>query len=431
MSKAAISLSALRETVSRMPADSLSAARAAALEHIDTHGLPTSQVEDWKYTDLGPVVEISNRWLESDLVASSTTTSAAAQSVCQSIDAHWIVISNGIVDVDSVENARSAGVRIELLSQRATSTDLTIPLLNLNTALLRDGVHVRVDANTELKKPIGFLMFDDTEANSRVTQTRVEIELGANSNASFVEYFASSGVDEHYANSFVKLDVGDGATANIVRVQQRDLAHSQTGRLLVKLNKDSQFHYSGFDLGGKLVRNDLHVEIAGRGATAIFNGLYLAGNKQHIDNHTRVDHYVGPAQSIQEYRGILTDECQCVWNGKAIVHAGADGTDAQQQNHNLLLSEKSEIDAKPELEIYADDVKCSHGTTVGQLDEKAIFYLRSRGLSEWQAKQVLTRAFAGTIVNKIPDPSLRQVIAELVEDRLSTVVDQDVARDAE
>jgi Fe-S cluster assembly protein SufD len=180
--------------------------------------------------------------------------------------------------------------------------------------------------------------------------------------------------------------------------------------------------YCGFDLGGKLVRNDLHVEIEGKGAMAQFDGLYMADHGQHIDNHTRVDHKVGPANSIQEYRGILAGACQCVWNGKAIVHAGADGTDAQQQNHNLLLSEKSEIDAKPELEIYADDVKCSHGTTVGQLDEQSIYYLRTRGLNEPFARQILTRAFAGRIANKSPIPALHRLIAEMIDLRLNEIV---------
>ena len=153
------------------------------------------------------------------------------------------------------------------------------------------------------------------------------------------------------------------------------------------------------------------------------DGLYLAGENQHIDNHTRVDHRVGPATSQQEYRGVLTANARCIWNGKAIVHDGADGTDAEQANHNLLLSDKAEIDAKPELEIYTDDVKCSHGTTVGQLDETALFYLRTRGIDKVGARKILTTAFAQTIVSKLPIESPRESLAELVSARLSRMLE--------
>jgi Fe-S cluster assembly protein SufD len=195
----------------------------------------------------------------------------------------------------------------------------------------------------------------------------------------------------------------------------------------VRLEDASTLRYSGFDLGGRLVRNDLDVDMAGREATALIGGLYIAGDGQHIDNHVRVDHRVGPAASEQEYRGILGGRCRCVWNGKAVVHAGADGTDAQQSNHNLLLSDRAEIDAKPELEIYADEVKCSHGTTVGQLDDAALFYLRSRGLDKQDAMRALTRAFGASIVNHIAIEVLADRLTAMVEQRLSTLTDGKVA----
>lgn len=184
---------------------------------------------------------------------------------------------------------------------------------------------------------------------------------------------------------------------------------------------------ASFDLGGGLIRNDVDVELTEPGANATFNGLYLAGDGQHIDNHSRVDHLVGPASSSQEYRGILNGRCRCVWNGKAIVHKGADGTDANQANHNLLLSPTAEIDAKPELEIYADDVKCSHGTTVGQLDESALFYLRSRGLDKRQATQLLVHAFAVDLISRTPVVAARETITSLVEAKLSELIQEEPA----
>jgi Fe-S cluster assembly protein SufD len=418
-----LSIDDLRDAVADMPADMLSPARQQALKHIEKFGLPTTRNEDWKYTDLNPVIEISNRWLAGNGESSPVTSfSGEIEAICNSIDAHWLVIANGLVDQESVQRAQAEGIDVSLLSEGAIDIDIDAPLANLNTALLRDGIRIRINDGVSLKKPVGFLMIDNSNAGVAVTQVRVQVELGANSESRFVEYHASSGDCEHYANSVIELNVADGAKTELVRIQNRSLQHSQTARFSAVLGRDSRLQYSGFDLGGKLVRNDLGVNLAGRGASACFDGLYLAGDGQHIDNHTRVDHRVGPANSLQEYRGILSGNCQCIWNGKAIVHAGADGTDAQQQNHNLLLSEESEIDAKPELEIYADDVKCSHGTTVGQLDEKAVYYLRTRGLDEQHAKRILTRAFAGTVVNKLSIAELHEPVAAMVEKRLNEIV---------
>jgi Fe-S cluster assembly protein SufD len=255
-----------------------------------------------------------------------------------------------------------------------------------------------------------------------MSQARVEFNIAAESRARIVEYHFSLGTEAHYANTVMRLDVGDGASVDYVRIQDRDREHAQTGRLDVSMGRDSTLNHCGFDLGGALIRNDLNIDIVAPGAVALFNGLYLGGSNQHIDNHTRVDHRVGPAQSRQEYRGIANADGRCVWNGKAVVHAGADGTDAAQANHNLLLSEEAEVDAKPELEIYAEDVKCSHGTTVGQLDESSLYYLRTRGLDRNTARQILTRAFAQTIVDRTPIAETHDAVAASIDERLGRLL---------
>jgi Fe-S cluster assembly protein SufD len=297
----------------------------------------------------------------------------------------------------------------------------------LNSALLHDGWRIHVSADTELSNPIGILVIDDAASAPGMSQTRVEIELESNSNASFIEYHASLGESDHYENTVITISLAEGARANYVRIQDRASNHVQTGRLSATLGRDSLMNHCAFDFGGALIRNDIAVEIASAGSSAIMSGLYLLGGKQHIDNHIRADHLVGPATSQQEYRGILTGSSRGVWNGKAIVHKGADGTDANQANHNLLLSEKAEIDAKPELEIYADDVKCSHGTTIGQLDEQALFYLRSRGLDRSEAKQLLTHAFAQAIVSVSPIKSLNEWLTSKIAARLGDILREDAA----
>jgi Fe-S cluster assembly protein SufD len=403
MRPATLSLDTLREVIAR---------------------LPTTRQEDWKYTDLSPIVDIGNQWLDRGAkFAAAADVSAAGKKIQQRIDADWLVVANGLINDQSLVAMNQAGVRITRLSDSNDKSECNTALADLNAALLHDGLRISVDANTEIEKPIGILIIDDSDSPASMSATRIEIELAAGSQASFIEYHTSSGTADHYANSVVNLQLGDNSRVNYVRIQDRSRQHSQTGHLAVSLGRDSSFDHCAFDLGGRLVRNDVRIDIANPGSSASFNGIYLAGNQQHIDNHTRVDHRVGPAKSRQEYRGILAGNARCIWNGKAVVHAGADGTDAEQANHNLLLSEKAEVDAKPELEIYADDVKCSHGTTIGQLDETALFYLRTRGLSKRDAKQVLTRAFAQAIVSKSPIASIREVLAEMISTRLAGLVE--------
>ena len=381
--------------------------------------LPTSRDEDWKYTDLKTARDISTRWLAAGSAAAFLDLDAEIQRITGSIDANWFVVANGTLqrlnEADDVVAERIDG---------PPATDSA--LAELNAALLQDGLRIRI--NGKPAKPVGVLVIDGA-ADPSVSQAYVEIELAAGASADIVEYQASQGTAELYANSAVTLLVGDNAAVNYVRLQNRAPGHVQTGCMAVTMGRDSQLRMASYDLGGGLIRNDVVIDLSQPGADVAFDGLYLAGEGQHIDNHTRVDHRVGPATSTQEYRGILNGRCRCVWNGKAVVHEGADGTDASQANHNLLLSEKAEIDAKPELEIYAEDVKCSHGTTVGQLDESSIFYLRTRGIDEEHAQQMLTFAFAADIVARAPVDAARATVSACVEKRLAELIAADFILD--
>src|SRR5210317_911546 len=299
--------------------------------------LPTPRDEDWKYTDLARARDISERWLGAGATAPAAELAVDIERITGGIDADWFVIANGAL----ASVTEPAGVVAKKLEQ---PPKMDGALAELNAALLIDGLHIRVES--ELEKPLGLLIIDGS-ADASVSQAFVRIEFAAHSAGEVIEYHASSGAADQYANTIVKIDVGDNASVSHVRLQDRAGNHVQTGRTMVDLGRDARFASAGFDLGGGLIRNDLIVNISNPGADVAFDGLYLAGDGQHIDNHTRVDHRVGPATSRQEYRGILNGNCRCVWNGKAIVHEGADGTDADQANHNLLLSDKAEIDANP------------------------------------------------------------------------------------
>jgi Fe-S cluster assembly protein SufD len=425
MKHAELAIDDLRSAVRSLPDNGLASAREAALTHLAEHGLPTLRDEDWKYTDLSAAVEISNRWLRSR--TSATTGSSLderAAALVSNIDANWLVITNGVVADQFVQQLDDSGLEVSRLSAVTKSLAHQRPLSDLNVALLQDGlrIHIAGDGN----KPLGILFLDQADEDAGVAQSCVELEFAPGSTAEVIEYHVSAGDADHYANSVVTMNIGTNCNVRHVRLQNRRIGHVHTSRTSIALGRDSTLTMAGFDLGGGLVRNDVDIDLSQTGAAVTFDGLYLAGDAQHIDNHTRVDHRVGPATSSQEYRGILNGKCRCVWNGKAVVHEGADGTDASQANHNLLLTEKAEVDAKPELEIYAEDVKCSHGTTVGQLEESSIFYLRTRGLSEQHAKQVLTFAFAADIVSRAPVAAFRETVSAAVESRLAELISADI-----
>ncbi|MGI9270189.1 MAG: Fe-S cluster assembly protein SufD [Woeseiaceae bacterium] len=419
--KRTLAIDAVRSAVERMPDDGLTTARKAAFAHLHQHGLPTTTHEDWKYTDLARVIDVSNEWLAAG-AGISPVSDKAVSAITGQFDADWLVIRNGVVDSSTVAELDQVGLNVELFSASGSMPEIDAPLSGLNVALLQDGLSIRVAADTNIERTIGLLVIDSADSAVGVSQARIQIEIEVGSCANFIEYHASVGAAAHYANSVVDVTLAENAQSRYVRIQDRASTHNQTGRLSATLSQNSQLQHAAFDLGGDLVRNDLAIDLAGTESSASFYGLYLAGGAQHIDNHTRVDHRVGPARSQQEYRGILTDASRCVWNGKAVVHAGADGTDANQANHNLLLSESAEIDAKPELEIYTDDVKASHGTTIGQLDKNALFYLRTRGLDEASARRLLTRAFAQKIVAISPILSIQETISEMVANRVAELI---------
>ena len=416
--KSRLAIDAVRNAVQAMPDDRLTAARLAALTQLDQHGLPSTAHEDWKYTDLGAVIEISNQWLAAGTDAAAVT-DAAVEAITSQFDADWLIIRNGIIDTASIADLNRPELAVRLLSDGDLATAGDTPLSHLNIALLQDGLTIQVAAGYKHDRTIGILVIDSAESGIGVSQTRVSIDLQDNGSASFIEYHASTGAAAHYSNSVVDMTLADDATANYVRIQNRASAHNQTGHLSASLSKRSQFHHAAFDFGGELVRSDLTIKLNGPESSATICGLYLAGGKQHIDNHTRVDHLVGPAKSQQEYRGILTDAARCIWNGKAVVHAGADGTDASQANHNLLLSEKAEVDAKPELEIYADDVKCTHGCTTGQIDPAQLFYLKARGIDHHTAKGLLIHAFATEALEHMTLAPVKQFCQQMLTQRMT------------
>lgn len=428
MKSMAVDNDLLSAVANSLPNGTLSKTRADAARIFGALPFPTTKDEAWKYTSLDSVAKLSNSWLReaanSPGKSGSISSNADADRVLDEIDAHWLKVRSGIVDDESLADfCANVGndVSVARLADRH-ALRMDDSLSSLNAALLQDGLFIHAAEGACLDKPIGLLNLDD--GGDTVTQGRVVLQCDANSRLAVVECSISSGAKQ-FANVICEATLAAGARLDFVRIQQRDHSHMGTNSFFARLHTDAVLNHWAFDFGNTLARNSLDVELAAKGATARLTGLYLTTLDQHIDNHLRVVHQVGPTASEQNYRGILNGRSRCIWNGKAEVATGADGADANQSNRNLLLSDRAEIDTKPELEIYADDVKCSHGTTVGQLDEAAVFYLQSRGFEDIDARRILTRAFASEVLVDFTVDACREYLVNALQQRLDFVMDDD------
>jgi Fe-S cluster assembly protein SufD len=424
MSTAAIRQDLLADVVARLPDNGLRALRERALAEFARQGLPGTSEEDWRYTSLQPAVELSNAWLEaradSGLPRDSFAENLPEQAAETKIDAHWLRFLNGRLLVGATRDLGS----IHIGRQPAEGHELVTDdgLSSLNASLLEDAIRIVVPAGENVNRPIGLLLANDASGNSSVAMSRIVFDVGPGAQLDIVENHLSLSAAPSFASIVIELRLAQGAQVRYLRLQECGAAQILTGRLQISAGQDASLRYTSIDLGGALVRNDVAADLAAPGSDVVANGLYLATDSQHIDNHIRIDHRVGPARSRVAFRGILHGRSRCVFNSKAIVHKGADGTDAGQSNHNLLLSDKAEIDTKPELEIYADDVKCAHGATVGQLDESALFYLRSRGIDADAASRMLTRAFAASVLGELAVAGAADYVAGRIDQRLDLLV---------
>lgn len=428
MTTSALDLALLDAAIEKLPHGELASLRESAASQLRADGLPTVRDEAWRYTNLSPAIALTNRWL-ADLPTQSATAQHGAETTApiDEVDAAWLVFRNGEIDDERVAAAQRAlgdDVVIERLSKSTVAarpaTDTAIA--SLNAALLRDALIVRIADNAVLPKPIALLHEDVADAASPASHTRVIVLLGEGAQADFIELQASSGANEHFANLITEFHVADSARCGFLQLQERQLDHMSVNSVLVRLGANGRFDGWTVQTGGRLVRNNVQLTIDGAGAHGGMTGLTICDGEQHIDNCVFADHAKPNGTTRQDYRGIASGKSRSIFNGKALVRAGADGTDAEQSNHNLLLSPTAEIDTKPELEIYADDVKCAHGATVGELDADALFYLRSRGLSADEAERVLTRAFAARMLTDLEASPAATLAERAVEGKLNSMI---------
>jgi Fe-S cluster assembly protein SufD len=279
---------------------------------------------------------------------------------------------------------------------------------------MQDGAYVYVPRGGVVEVPIHLVFISLPQGEATVSHPRNLLVLGDNAQASIIESYIGLGHDVYLTNAVTEVILGQNARAEHCKLQRESSSAFHIATLQVEQARSSSFVSHVMALGGALARHDINVVLNGEGAENTLNGLFMATDQQHIDNQTRIDHVMPHCTSREFYKGILAGKGRGVFNGKIVVHKDAQQTDARQTNKNLLLSQDASVDTKPQLEIFNNDVKCAHGSTIGRLDENSLFYLRTRGLGEEDARSLLTYAFASELVNRISLEPLRTKLNDLV-----------------
>lgn len=413
-------------------ASSIHSIRQSAFRRFAELGFPTTRNEDWKYTDLSPLTSIRFKPVlgyDSRLLADDIRPFLFAHS-----DWNRLVFVNGHFSKDlSVLRGLPSGVEVrsmaETLKDRSASLEShltkyagydTNAFTELSTAFLRDGAFVWIPKKEVLEHPIHLLFISTKTDQEFVSHPRNLVIAEESSQAALLETHVTVGQHVYFTNAVTEVVLGENAVVEYDKFQNESEMAFHVGSTYVRQHRNSNFASNVVLMGGRLVRNNVFVVLDGEGAEATLNGLYLGTGSQHIDNHTTIDHAKPHCNSYEWYKGILDGKSKGVFNGKIIVRKDAQKTDAKQTNKNLVLSDQASIDTKPQLEIYANDVKCTHGATIGQLDEEAMFYLRSRGVEASDARNILIHAFASDLIERIKSRGVREHLERLIYDRLDT-----------
>ncbi|MGM0766484.1 MAG: Fe-S cluster assembly protein SufD [Pseudomonadota bacterium] len=385
--------------------------------------LPTRKTENWKY---------SSKYLKlTDEMAISLPADRKSGSSL-AVPGYKVVFLNGVMMPEASEYPDLNGITIErfgdldddtatTLAERMDSTldNNAVQMARLNSARFEDGLLIRLASDAVLDQPL-FIVHEVTADASGSAYPRIFVEAGRNSQITLVEEYISSGSESVMVNTVTELALADGANVTSIRLNMEGENVQHIGATGVRQQRSSRFESHCVGFGGPLRRHDLQIRLEGEGAECKLNGVVVTQGKQHYDNHTTIEHVAAHCNSEETYRNIAADQSHAVFNGRIHIHQDAQKSNADMNNKNLLLSNGAEIDTKPELEIYADDVKCAHGATIGQLDEVSLFYLVSRGIGRREANVLLTMAFINELVEQIPVAQVR----ETAQARLNQFFDQ-------
>ncbi|MCP5162637.1 MAG: Fe-S cluster assembly protein SufD [Hahellaceae bacterium] len=390
-----------------------------ARAQLDTLALPTRKNEDWRYS----AAALSHL----DTLSNNSTGQGAAEAASDGVSGYRLVLRNGLWQKDAGELPENHLVEVisfeqlnesdaALVSQSTLYQRSDLPFAQLNTAHFSEGLFIRIKKNQRLDQPL-VIQYDSEDQGASYPKLFVLAESGAQ--ATLIEEFTGASGETPactvLTNSVTELRLQPQSQLTLIRLDLAGESVAHTGLTLAQLQRDSRLetHCAGF--GGKLRRHDLKVALAEPGAECKLNGVCVTLGQQHYDNHTEIEHIASHCNSEENYRCIAADSSRIVFNGRIHIHRDAQKSNGAMNNRNLLLSNDAEIDTKPELEIYADDVKCAHGTTIGQLNEEELFYLLTRGIPKDQAATMLTLGFVVELVYQIPDENVRTLVEQKLE----------------
>ncbi|RON02430.1 Fe-S cluster assembly protein SufD [Pseudomonas brassicacearum] len=408
----------------------LQALRRAAFQWVTDQGFPTAKDEAWKHTRVAPILEVPFQPARPD--ASQDLSVASVERLAGDYGGVRLVFVNGYFTAElSALERLPRGVKVCSFAPLLNADNGTLESLfahafhsqpqaftALNTAFAEDGALVQIPARTTLDAPIHLVFLSTSDATPRVTHPRVLVQMGAGSRAILVQSHVGSGNEVYLSNAVSEVLLDADATLEHYTVQNESTAAFHVALLSVRQAQGSHFIAHSLALGSKLARQELRVVLEGPGAQVALNGLYLPRGQQHLDNQTTIEHQAPSCTSRERYKGVIDDHGHGIFDGRIIVRPGAMKTDASQTNKNLLLSTSAQVNTQPRLEIFADDVKCAHGAAVGQLDEQAIFYLRSRGIALAAARSLLTFAFVSEMLELIQLEPLREHVQRLITAQL-------------
>jgi Fe-S cluster assembly protein SufD len=413
----------------------LGSARQAALERFQAAGFPSTRQEDWRFTNVAPIARTAFRSAPERAARRVSRLDVAAQIFIEDegqrivfVDGRYVpeLSSPGGTEGLEVRSLREVierePQRLHALLERGTAGDGPFPALN--TALFDDGAFVHVRAGTVVAAPVHVVFLSaGGDGEPTASYPRTVVVAGEKSQLTLVESYGGPEGARYLTNAVTDVLAEDGAVVDHYKVQRESTSAYHVGLMTVRQGRSTSFSSHSIALGAALARNDVDQAFTGEGGECVLNGLFMASGSQHLDTHTRIDHAVPHCTSRELYKGVLDGRARGVFVGRVLVRPGASKTDAQQTNKNLLLSREALVDSLPQLEILTDDVKCKHGSTTGQLDPAALFYLRSRGLAEAAARSLLVYAFASELVGRVKVKALRAGLEDYLQSHLPIPLD--------
>lgn len=383
---------------------------------------PTPRMEAWKYTNTDSIAKGAFELTAAESVAVSRE--EISSFLIPSMGAHTLVFVDGVFAPEHSTKFDVKGARLARFSDGATdgvgglAPHNTDAFAALATALLQDGVSITVDQNVVVEKPIHIAHVATARSQGKVVAPRLYIQAGENSQLTVVESFVSTSAESYLSLPIAEIVAADGAVVDYHKFQRESESSSHVSNTIISQGRSGTVSTHIFSFGGALVRNNVTAKLQGSGANAVLNGLSVLKGSQHVDNSTEIHHIEPSIESREHFKGIYADSSRGVFSGTITVDKIAQKTNAFQSNQALLLSPNASIETRPQLKIWADDVKCTHGATVGQLDSDAMFYLRSRGISREEARKFLIHAFASEVLTTVKVPALKDFVETAITEKL-------------